>query len=252
MDPYIKRKILKKHDSSFEEGEDYIAVEKKLKVFVNGKEIISLYCTPSMIKELVAGFFLTEGILKDKILTDKMRIAYDEEIKVDISVDENIFKEGVVPSRCLGGFTLNKNINFKKVIDDFSITAESLKTIFYKFQQKSELFKLTGCFHSAALSDGERILIFADDVGRHNVIDKVIGYSIINDITLAKKLMLVSCRLSSEIVSKCSSFGISIIASRAAPTSLAIEIAEKSGSTLIGFLRGDRMNVYTNPQRIII
>ena len=251
MDPYIKRKILKKHGTSFEEGEDYIAVENKLKIFINGKEIVSLYCTPSMVKELVIGFFLTEGIFANKIPLDKINISYGEDFIADISVDEDILKGKLLLSRCLGGFTSNKNKSFKKIIDDFSIAAESLKTIFNEFHQKSELFKLTGCFHSAALSDGERILVFADDIGRHNVIDKIIGHAFMNDITLGKKLMLVSCRLSSEIVSKCSSFGISIIASRAAPTSLAIEIAEKSGSTLVGFVRGDRMNIYTNPQRII-
>ncbi|MBM4141422.1 MAG: formate dehydrogenase accessory sulfurtransferase FdhD [Nitrospira sp.] len=252
MDSYIKRKILKKHGISFEEVEDYIAIEKKLKVSVNGKEIISLYCTPSMIKELVIGFFLSEGITTNKIPLNKMNIVYGEDFRVDISVDEDIFKEKRLPSRCLGGVTLNKKMNFKKVTDDFSITAEFLKTVFNEFHQKSDLFKLTGCFHSAALSDGKRILVFAEDIGRHNVIDKVIGHSIINDITLAGKLMLVSCRLSSEIVSKCSRFGISVVASRAAPTSLAIEIAEACGITLVGFMRGDRMNVYTNAQRIIL
>ncbi|MDH5201930.1 MAG: formate dehydrogenase accessory sulfurtransferase FdhD [Nitrospirota bacterium] len=251
MDPYIKRKILKKHGTSFEEIEDYIAIEKKLIVSVNGKEMISLYCTPSMIKELVTGFFLTEGIFTDKFLMDKMKIVYGEEVMIDIPVDKDIFKEGMVPSRCLGGVTLNKEMNYEKVIDDFSITAESLKTIFNEYHRKSELFKLTGCFHSAALSDGERILVFADDIGRHNVVDKVIGYSILEDIPLSKKLMLVSCRLSSEIVSKCSRFGVSIIASRAAPTSLAIDISEACGITLVGFMRGDRMNVYTHTQRII-
>jgi FdhD protein len=79
----------------------------------------------------------------------------------------------------------------------------------------------------------------------------VIGYSVINDIPFTGKLMLVSCRLSSEIISKCSRWGIPVIASRAAPTNLAIEIAEISGITLVGFVRGDRLNVYTNMQRII-
>lgn len=252
MDPYIKRKILKKHGISFEEVEDYIAIEKKLKVSVNGKDVISLYCTPLMIKELVIGLFITEGILTDKISLKNIKIVYGEEIKVDIPVAEGILTEGLVTSRCLGGVTLNKKMNFKKVTDDFSIIAEFLKTVFNEFHQKSDLFKLTGCFHSAALSDGKRILVFAEDIGRHNVIDKVIGHSIINDITLAGKLMLVSCRLSSEIVSKCSRFGISVVASRAAPTSLAIEIAEACGITLVGFMRGDRMNVYTNAQRILL
>ncbi len=251
MNPYIKRKIIRKRGIYSEEIEDYIAVEKKLKVFVNGKEIISLYCTPLMIKELVIGLFLTEEILTNKIPMEEMTIEYGEEIRVDIPVGKDTLTEVMAPSRCLGGITFNKKKNFEKVKDDFSIAVEALKTIFKEFQQKSEFFRLTGCFHSAALSDGKRILAFAEDIGRHNAVDKVIGYSILEEIPFTRKFMLVSCRLSSEIASKCSRWGIPIITSRAAPTDLAIEIAGKSGVTLVGFARGDRLNVYTNTQRII-
>ncbi|HKZ56668.1 MAG TPA: formate dehydrogenase accessory sulfurtransferase FdhD, partial [Thermodesulfovibrionales bacterium] len=140
---------------------------------------------------------------------------------------------------------------FGVIKDAFSIDAGILKTLFKEFQQRSEIFRLTGGVHSAALSDGEKILVFAEDIGRHNAIDKIIGYSILEKIPFAGKLILVSGRLSSEIVSKCSRWGIPIVASRAAPTNLAIEIAETSGITLIGFVRGERINIYTNPQRII-
>jgi len=252
MDQYIKRKVLKKFSSSFEEVEDYIAIEKKLRVSVNGKEVISLYCTPSMIKELVIGFFLTEGIIKGEFCAEKISVEYGEDIMVDIPFEGDIATESmVITSGCIGGITFNRKRDFEKIKDGFSIEAAALKNIFKEFQQRAELFKLTGCVHSAALSDGKRILVFAEDIGRHNAVDKVIGYSIFEDIPFAEKLMLVSGRLSSEIASKCSRWGIPIVVSRTAPTELAIEISEKSGSTLIGFMRGDRMNVYTNPQRII-
>jgi len=251
MNPYIKKKIIKKQGTSSEELEDYVAIEKKLRVSVNGKKVITLYCTPLMIKELIIGLFLTEGILTNKISPDKINIIYGEDIRVDISAGQDVLKKGMVTSRCLGGVTFNKKIKFEKVKDDFSITVEALKNIFKEFHQKSEFFRLTGCFHSAALSDRNSILAYAEDIGRHNAVDKVIGYSILGDIPFTGKLMIVSCRISSEIISKCSRWGIPIIASRAAPTDLAIEIAEKSGITLAGFVRGDRLNVYTNPQRII-
>jgi len=251
MNPYIKRKIIKKQGTSSEELEDYVAIEKKLRVSVNGKKVITLYCTPLMIKELIIGLFLTEEILINKISPDKINIIYGEDISVDISAGQDVFKKGMVTSRCLGGVTFNKKIKLEKVKDNFSITVEALKNIFTEFHQKSEFFRLTGCFHSAALSDGKRILAFAEDIGRHNTVDKIIGYSILEDIPFTGKLMLVSCRISSEIISKCSRWGIPIIASRAAPTHLAIEIAEKSGITLAGFVRGDSLNVYNNPQRII-
>jgi FdhD protein len=253
MEPYIKKKITRIQGASPKEVEDYIAVEKRLRISINGKEVIRLYCTPIMIKELVIGLFLTEvkGFSMNKIPLEEMRIVYGEDISVDMPSGAGILTEKVETARCLGGATFNKKKNFEKIKDDYSIRIEALKTVFKEFQQKSELFRLTGCFHSAALSDGEKILAFAEDIGRHNAVDKVIGYSVIKDIPFTGKLMLVSCRLSSEIASKCSRWGIPIIASRAAPTNLAIEIAEISGITLIGFAREDRLNIYTNMQRII-
>jgi len=250
IDPYRKRKIIKNLGSSFEERDDYIAVEKILRVTANGKDIITLHCTPLMIKELVVGLFLTEGIVSEMNPED-MKIEYGDEIRIDISVPEYVPKEGLTTSRCIGGFTLGEKRKFKKVHYDFSLDAGTLKRMFEEFQKKSDLFRLTGCFHGAALSDGKRILVFAEDIGRHNAVDKVIGYFLLEDIPFKGKVMLVSCRLSSEIISKCSRWEIPIVASRAAPTDLAIEIAEASGITLVGFLRGDSMNVYTNPQRIV-
>jgi len=250
MEPYIKRKIRKKVNKAFEEREDFVAVEKRLKVSLNRKEVFSLYCTPLMIKELIIGLFLTEGIL-EKIPSEDMRIEYGEDITVDISVTKDIVTEGIGTARCLGGITFNRRRKFQKVKDDFSIKGEAFKIIISEFQKKSELFRLTGCFHGAALSDKEKILIFAEDIGRHNAVDKVIGYCLLKGIPFSGKIMIVSCRLSSEIISKCSRWGIPILASRAAPTNLALEIAEQSGMTLIGFVRGESMNIYTNPHRII-
>jgi FdhD protein len=251
MNPYIQKKIIKRQGTSSEEKEDPIAVEKRLKVSINGKDFITLYCTPLMIKELVVGLFLTEGIITE-IRPEDMKIEYGEEIRIDIPAAEDPSTEGVITSRCIGGVTLGKKRNFEEVKDDFSLEAGALKSTFDEFQQRSELFRLTGCFHGAALSDGERIVVFAEDIGRHNAVDKVIGYCILENIPFKSKVMLVSCRLSSEIISKCSRWGIPIVASRAAPTDLAIGIAETSGITLVGFVRGDRMNIYANPQRILL
>jgi FdhD protein len=254
MTSYIKRKILKKQDNSFGEIEDLIAIEKKLRISVNGKEVINLYCTPSMIRELVAGFFLTEGILGGKFCLDEIVIKdVGEDIVVDIQAEGEVGTEGLtVTSGCVGGITFNKKRDFEKMSDTFSIKATAVGTSFNEFQKRGELYRLTGCVHSAALSDGTKILAFAEDIGRHNAVDKVIGYSIFEEIPFTQKLMLVSGRLSSEIVAKCSRWGIPVLASRTAPTDLAIKIAEESGVALVGFVRGERMNIYTNKQRILI
>jgi len=250
MELYSKRKIIRKSNTSFQETEDVLAVEKRLTVSLSGEELISFYCTPSMIMELMTGFFFTQGLSYDKLSANDINITYGDEIKVDI------MKTAVIPGkglliRYLGGISLQRKRELEKVTDDFSISAYVFKTIFAESQKKSELFRLTGCFHSAAISDGEDILAFAEDIGRHNAVDKVIGSCILNSIPFAGKLLLVSCRISSEIVSKCLSCGMPVLASVAAPTELAADMAEKYGITLVGFVRKDRLNIYTNPHRII-
>ena len=251
MNPYIKRRIVKYHGASRTETEDSVAVEKKLRVFINGSEFLTLHCTPTMLPELLNGLLLTEGILSDKISVGDITQENDNEISVKISVPKESLTEKIGISRYLGGLAYKQENVFQMISDDFSLGHEDLRNMFSQFQQKSGLFRETGCFHSAALSDGKDILVFAEDIGRHNTVDKAIGYAILNDIPFRGKIMLVSCRISSEIISKCACRQIPMIASRAAPTHLAIEIAEKSGMTLIGFARGESFNIYSNPQRVL-
>jgi FdhD protein len=228
-----------------------VAIEKKVRISVNGKEVISLYCTPLMIRELVVGLFLTEGILKGLFCAEKISIEYGDEITVDIPAEGYVSTEGmVVTSGCVGGMTFTGRIYSQEIEDDCVFDSGTIRALFKEFRQRAELFRLTGCVHGAALSDGREIFVFAEDIGRHNAVDKVIGYCILENIPFAGKMLLASGRLSSEMVSKCARWGLPVVASRAAPTDRAIEIAEKSGLTLIGFVRGERMNIYTNAQRV--
>lgn len=244
------RQIKKIHGTFLEEKNDPVAAERRLRILSDGQEIITLYCTPLMITELVAGLLLTEGIFTNAISPDDISIEQDEEITVVIRKTENVSKDAIAFSRYLGGFSFRRKEDLQYSEDAFSLSADGLRTLFREFQQKSELFKLTGCFHSAALSDGIKFLSFAEDIGRHNAVDKVIGHALINNIPFDKTILVVSCRLSSEIMSKGARWKIPVIASRSAPTDLAVHIAEISGITLIGFVRGDNLNIYTHAHRL--
>jgi len=252
MNGFINRKIYKNHGDTFEETEDSIALEKRLRISINGKEALSLYCTPLMIRELVVGMFMTEDIIKGEWCAERMTINYDDEVTVDIPAEGEASLNGaVITSGCVGGLAFPKRKQPVKLQDSFTLSARSVKALFRRFQNTSELYKLTGCVHSAALSDGDKILCHAEDIGRHNAVDKVIGQAILDNVPFEGTIMLASGRLSSEIVSKCSRWSIPIVASRTSPTSLAVNIAEENGVTVIGFIRGDRLNVYSHPQRII-
>lgn len=251
MKSVVKKTICRNAGKSFDESEDPVAVEKRLRVAVNGSEVLSLYCTPLMVRELVVGMFMTEGIIKGGWCAERMSIEYGEDVLVDIPAEGEASTEGaVVTSGCIGGITFPKRALLKKIEDPFTIRESALKELFRQFQNASELYKTTGCVHSAALSDGESILSLAEDIGRHNAVDKILGFAILENISFAGKIMLASGRLSSEIVSKCAKWGIPMVASRTSPTSLAVDIAEKSGVTVVGFIRADRFNIYTHPHRI--
>jgi FdhD protein len=251
MERAVKRRIRRHADGAFEDVEDLVALEKKVRISVNGKEVVALYCTPHMVKELVTGLLMTEGIIGGNWCADRMSILYGDEILVDVPAEGEVALEGkTVTSGCVGGVTFERKIGAEVISDPFTIDRNSLKYIFNDFQARSELYKLTGCIHSAALSDGKVILCFAEDIGRHNAVDKVIGYAILENIPFSGKILLASGRISSEISSKCSRWGIPILATRTAPTNLAVEIAEKRGVTVVGFMRGNRFNVYTHPERI--
>jgi len=249
----VKKKVIKIVGSTSEETEDIVATERQILISVNGKEVLSLFCTPTMIKEFVVGFFLNEGIIKGHFCADAITIQYGEgmNIHVNIPADGEVSLEGMVrTSGCIGGITFDRK-EYKKASDSFFVASDKLKAMFKEFNRKATLFKATGCMHSAAISDGQKILVVAEDIGRHNAVDKVIGHCIIENIPLEDKMMLVSGRLSSEIVSKSARWGVPVIVSRTSPTSYAVEIAEQANITLIGFVRGNRLNIYTNGQRIL-
>ena len=133
---------------------------------------------------------------------------------------------------------------------DLKISAGKIWFLMESLEERAELFKSTGCVHSAALADQEQILCFFEDIGRHNAIDKIIGECLLAGIPTDDKIIVSSGRLSSEILLKAAKLKIQLLVSRAAPTSLCIELAESLNVTLAGFVRGKRTNIYTHGWRI--
>ena len=253
MDAYKKMQVIKIKDHTAEEVLDLIAVETRISIAVNGKNVLSLYCTPTMVRELVVGLVHNEGLIEGEWCAERMSIVYGDEIKIDIPATGKVFEgERTVTSGCAGGIKLVREQPEEKVSDTTVFRAETIKKLYREFQQRSDSYKMTGGVHSAAVSEAAQMLVFAEDIGRHNAVDKVIGYCLLENIPFKGKIMMVSGRLSSEIILKCAKCRIPLLVSRAAPTTLAVETAEASGLTLVGFMRGDRMNVYAGMQRILL
>lgn len=246
-----RHEIIKCDAEGCRRTEDLVAQEKRLRISINGQEALSLYCSPFMVRELVVGLVATEGIAEG-ICMERMGVMYgQDEITVEVHADGPVRTEGAsVTSGCVGGLTFKKEITSAALADKFSISPQGLLAVFRRFQRKSALYDQTGCIHSAALANADEILCFAEDIGRHNAVDKVIGSALMEKIGFAGTMMLASGRLSSEIVSKCARWAIPMVVSRTAPTALSLEIARQGGVTVIGFARGERFNIYTHPERV--
>ena len=252
MEPYRRIPIVRITGDSSQSADDLVAVEKKIRISVNGKALLSLYCSPTMVREFVAGFLYNEALISGGWCAERMAIEYGEEISVDIPADGAVREgEKIITSGCGGGVSFGRR-EAVKVTDNVTFAAGVIRELFREFQHRSAAYKLTGGAHSAALTDGKKVLAFAEDIGRHNAVDKVVGYCLLENIPFGGKILLASGRLSSEIVNKCAAARVPVLVSRAAPTSLAVDFAAMAGITVVGFVRGDRMNVYTEKERITV
>lgn len=246
--------LTKFDDGAVSEVTDTVAVEEPLAIFINGSELATLLYTPQMSLELALGYLLSEGIVKSRediaALSMKKGSVF---ITLTSQIPESSHAAKVITSGCGGGiiFSYPKGVaEIKKVKAGVVATKEKVLALASEFRKKSELFESTGGVHSALLSDGEGFIAFADDIGRHNAVDKVLGACLLAGVDPKGKLLFSTGRVSSEILLKCARQGIPVIVSRGAPTSLAVSLGRKLGITIAGFVRGRRMNIYTHPERL--
>jgi FdhD protein len=239
------------------QSEDTVVREFPLTIILNNQELVTLLCSPKDLEYLAVGFLASEGLLKSKDEIKKITVndqigAVRVEIKKEFT-SELSFKR-LITSGCGRGTSLYSVADTQKQLKvESQITISALKvfTMVKEFQQRSQIFRTTGGVHSAALCNTEGILVFSEDIGRHNAIDKIFGECILRDIPTDDYIIITSGRISSEILLKIAKRNVPILISKAAPTNLGISLANDLGITLVGFVRGKRMNVYANEWRIV-
>jgi FdhD protein len=260
MKPLHETLIIRTSGEQIEEITDQVASEIGFTLNVNDRQMVTLLCTPDELDAMAIGFLLSEGILKDR--ESLLGVKVDENtFTVSITLAtlpddiERTFHEKIITSGCGRGITFTDTANLKNLPPNriiLRISRKEIQNLLKEFRSISKLFLETGGVHSAALADRERILLFAEDIGRHNAVDKLIGKAFLAGTPLNDKILLSSGRVSGEIMTKVIRNGIPVIISRTAPTCMSITYAEDHGVTLIGFARGNRMNIYTHPQRILL
>lgn len=250
---------------------DTLAVEEPLEIRIDGKPLTVTMRTPGSDVELAQGFLLTEGIIarREDVLTvryckgagtDQVNTynVLDVTLAQDVPTpDVDMTRNFYATSSC--GVCGKASLEAIRTIskhgpgdDPTTVTAETLSALPDRLRDEQKVFASTGGLHGAALFDVDgTTLAVREDIGRHNAVDKVIGWALENDrIPLSATVLLVSGRASFELTQKAVMAGIPVLAAVSAPSSLAVDLASQSGLTLVAFLRGDSMNVYTRPDRV--
>jgi FdhD protein len=234
-----------------------VAREFPLTIILNDEELVTLLCSPENLKNLAVGFLASEGFInsKDEIknitVDDRRGVVRVETDPTRKSAQELIFKR-IISSGCGRGasFYSAADTSNLKVDSRMKISTDEVFTLVDKFQHGSQLYLATHGVHSAALCDRTNILVFSEDIGRHNAIDKIFGKCLLEGIPTEDRTIITSGRITSEILHKVAKRGIPIIISISEPTNLGVRIADTLGITLISSARGKRMNVYTGGWRI--
>lgn len=231
--------------------------ELSVTLSVNGEDWLALMCTPVDIEALAVGFLYNEGLVqaKDEIASVRVCPAGDN---VDVWLTHSVEKPAQWrrTSGCTGGVTgvsAEKEpavANLRPPADGVCLSPEQVTALVEQLLSAQDLYQAAGGVHTSALSDGLRILIPAEDIGRHNTLDKIAGRCLLDGIRPRQRVLLTTGRVSSEMMQKAIRIGAAVVISRTAASSLAIALAEMAGVTLIGYARRDRFTVYSHPQRV--
>ena len=223
-------------------GLDYVIIEEPLSLRIGGA-VLTLMRTPGRERELAAGFCLSEGIIRT--LSDISTLTCHEKGgPFDCDTVEVTLCEGAAAGNA------EKNENARGLYNSH-IKRDVLMKLPRIMREHQPLFAKTGAAHAAAFfSANGDLVICREDIGRLNALDKAIGHLFLNNIEISDKVLMLSGRVSHKLAAKAARAGCKIMAAVSAPTSLAVEFAENEGITLVGFLRGKKMNVYTHPERL--
>jgi FdhD protein len=253
-------------------GPDTVVVEEPLEIRVNGSPLAVTMRTPGSDIELTQGFLFTEGIIGDR--ADIASIRYCNSVGADGRNTYNVLDVELAQGVSLPDTGIDRNFyttsscgvcgkasldairqrgRYLPADDAVRIKTDTIMALPTALRAAQRVFDTTGGLHAAGLFTAEgQLLAVREDVGRHNAVDKLVGWAVEQDwIPLRGTVLLVSGRASFELVQKAVMAGIPVLAAVSAPSSLAIDLANDSGLTLIGFLRGQTMNIYTHLPRIL-
>jgi FdhD protein len=238
-----------------------VVEEVPLSIFINGKHYTTAMTSPGMEREFVLGHLLSERIIRGLDEVESLEVEKNIVRAVVKNPIRAIASRRPILSGCGGTSSFLDKSKLPTIESDLKLSAEEIFSAL-KSITLSDLHRATGGVHSVGLfckmgqeercPDADGLKIVVEDIGRHNALDKAIGYGLTNGFEFKTSFVTCTGRISSDMALKCSVAGIPVIASRGATTSLAIEIAQRTGLTVVGFVRGSRMNIYAGCERVLV
>lgn len=241
------------------EKTEWVIKEQPVTIYLNGRELVTLLCAGHHLDELAVGFLRAEGFLETpgdlrKLEVDEVSGRVEVTVGTDISLANHMWQKRTVTSGCGKGslfyFSLDALLS-RPVASDLALPAHKVLERVDDLNRLSEIYRRTHGVHNTALASSDELLLFRDDIGRHNAVDMIVGHCLFNGIPLEDKLLITTGRLTSEILIKVAKVGLPVLVSRNTATTLAIELAGSLNITLIGYARAGKFIVYAGGHRIL-
>jgi FdhD protein len=222
-------------------------------IFVNGQELATFMCTPHNLEALALGFLRSEGFIRSLAEVELLTLS-EAGTCVDVWLGNTDFvppQRRIITSGCGGGVTFDDLSQRHPPLNTaIQVTPAQICRLIKALHLSAELYNEVRGVHTSALSDGQELLLVAQDVGRHNTIDRLWGQALQQNIPTEGRILLASGRISSEMLNKAAKMGVPVVISRTSPTRLSIELGRAWNITLVGYARGNTFRVYTAPQRV--
>jgi FdhD protein len=230
-----------------------VPVEEVIALHVNGQPLVQLMCTPVLLEELALGFLFNEGLIDaaSDVKEIKVLALSDGQRWLDVWLGHEVEppKLRAITSGCSGGTTFESAGS--PVESDLRVTPQQVTHLMAEMSRSAKLYHQAGGLHVAALAKGEGLIWAAEDIGRHNAVDKVAGRCLRQGLPMANRVLLCSGRISSEMVNKAARMQVPVVVSHTSPTSLSVQLAQDWHITLIGYTRRRSFRVYTGEWRLL-
>jgi FdhD protein len=241
---------------------DWVAEEVPLKIIINAAYTFIIWCSPMQFRELAVGHLYAENVLREvddiqSITSDETQNVCHVQFKPEINLEERMENRRrgarIVPLLKASTAAYQKDHKISVVHSDLTVKAQVILDAIAQMNEKAKGFRETGGLHDSGIFKADGVMVaFSEDVGRHNTVDKVIGEALLNRLNFGECFMVITGRVPGDMIYKAAKVGLPVLASVAAVLNSGVASAEKAQISIVGFVRGKRMNVYTCPQRILL